>query len=726
MAACRPSGLGAADLVLRAGLAAVVALAVSRGRRWSWLVTAAMATAFAGGWFQVLAALGLLGAFGAGFMAHRWRLLGAIVGALSVQGLLRLPTDGPLALLDFHGGSALVAAAAMAPVLVSGYRHSRSPTRRVTRYLVLVGALGVVAVGVLFAAGSMAARGHVERAITSSRQALQAARGGQAGRAETLLDDADEEFSSAHRYVGTWWVAPARAVPVLGYQARALDRLTAEGSRLAAQNRDTIRTADYHDLRYRSGAFNLALVDRVRQPLRRSTAALQRARDTADRMDSPWLVSPFQSRIHQYRADLVDALDDAQLAGNATEVLPGLLGGDGTRRYLVLFTTPAEERGLGGFVGDYAELTATGGKVRMTRSGPVDDLLTGAAPGTRTLLGPTDYLNRYGRYQIPDHFQDITISPDFPSVASVAAQLYPQSGGTPVDGVLAVDPYGLQALLTFTGPVHVDGLAEPLTKDNAAQVLLKDQYLRFGRDDERSDFLRQATRNTFEKLTSGDLPAPESIANTMSAQARGGHFLMWSSRRDEEQFFTRLHADGTFPRPDGGDLLAVRAQNSGHNKIDIYLHRTVAYQARVDPRTGQVEATATVTFTNDAPAGGLPNYVIGNTVNAPTGSNRINLSVYSALQAEQVSIDGTPVAAASEVELGWRVYSMPLLLGPGQTRTIVLRLSGTVAAPYHLTLSPQPAVNPESDTVSIDAGGLGHARLGPGLLTEDRRISLDR
>jgi len=64
---------------------------------------------------------------------------------------------------------------------------------------------------------------------------------------------------------------------------------------------------------------------------------------------------------------------------------------------------------------------------------------------------------------------------------AILAQLYPQSGGPSIDGVLAIDPYGLAALLNFTGPIDVPGLAEPLTSANAAQVLLTQQYISFNR-----------------------------------------------------------------------------------------------------------------------------------------------------------------------------------------------------------------------------------------------------
>jgi len=69
------------------------------------------------------------------------------------------------------------------------------------------------------------------------------------------------------------------------------------------------------------------------------------------------------------------------------------------------------------------------------------------------------------------------MSPQFPSAAEVMASLYPQSGGSEVDGVFAVDADVLAALLEFTGPVQVAGRAEPITAENARQFMLLDQHV---------------------------------------------------------------------------------------------------------------------------------------------------------------------------------------------------------------------------------------------------------
>src|SRR5262249_29776607 len=162
-------------------------------------------------------------------------------------------------------------------------------------------------------------------------------------------------------------------------------------------------------------------------------------------------------RIGQLRTDLAKAGRESDLAALAVKDAPALLGADGTRHYFVAFMTPAETRGLGGFIGAYGELTADRGRIALTRSGQATHLV-GNPSLSLHLTGPADYLARYGAFKPQDHFEDLTYSPDFPSVERVIAELYPEVGGDHIDGVLVLDPYALEALLKFTGPVSVAGL----------------------------------------------------------------------------------------------------------------------------------------------------------------------------------------------------------------------------------------------------------------------------
>jgi hypothetical protein len=444
--------------------------------------------------------------------------------------------------------------------------------------------------------------------------------------------------------------------------------------------------------------------------LRRSTARL-------DAIDRTWLLPPVAHRLDDFDERLVGAADDAQTAEDVLRIVPGLLGGDGARHYFVAFTNPAEARGLGGLLGNYGELEAIEGEVRMTRSGSTLDIEP-PVPGVRVLTGPKEYLDRYGRYRPADYLRDATFSPHLPSVAEVISQLYPQAGGSEVDGVLVLDPYALAALLEFTGPIEVPGYPTTLTSENLADITLKQQYIDFAdRNDVRKDLLVDATEIAFDRLLEGDLPSPGDLIDALGPMVRQRRLMFWSPIESEQSLFTSIHADGTMPAADGQDAFMLVHQNYGNSKIDAYLQRSISYEAVVDESTGRVESTVTITLRNDAPATGLPRYVIANHRGEPSGSNVMNLTAFTALTVRSATLDGEPVRLAGGTEGGLNAFDLRLAIPSKGTRRLVLDLVGGVdlrLSPYRLTLAPQGAVNPDRVAVTVDGQpavlcGSGHA-----------------
>src|SRR5262249_59032064 len=95
----------------------------------------------------------------------------------------------------------------------------------------------------------------------------------------------------------------------------------------------------------------------------------------------PWRVAPVADGVDGVRAEVAGARPDADRAADAVRVLPAIFGADRPTHWLVAFVTPAEGRGRTGFMGNFAELTASGGKVDMTRFGRAAEPEAGGAPG---------------------------------------------------------------------------------------------------------------------------------------------------------------------------------------------------------------------------------------------------------------------------------------------------------------------------------------------------------
>ncbi|MGA2521743.1 MAG: hypothetical protein ABSG81_13130 [Acidimicrobiales bacterium] len=126
-AGCHPTGTRVVDPIYTGVFAALITYLASRAGRETLLVFSAVAVVMSRSWLDIPAAIALLIAFTAVFPEHSRRRVGGVVGALGVQAVLRWP---PIA---FHGSTALVATAVVAPLFVSGFRRMSSREKRRTK-----------------------------------------------------------------------------------------------------------------------------------------------------------------------------------------------------------------------------------------------------------------------------------------------------------------------------------------------------------------------------------------------------------------------------------------------------------------------------------------------------------------------------------------------------------------------------------------------------------------
>ncbi len=740
------TGIGVLDAVLRAVLCGATVLVVGGGpfpgragsrsstrspaRRAAnrWLVVAAAALVLAGAgpssvWLAG-AGLGLAG----GAVAGRLRapVIMALSAGLTTQAALRLGRP------DAELATATLATVAFAMLIGAGVTALPRARRRQALRAGWA-ALGVAAAcSFLGLVAAAQARPAMESGLRSATAGLAEARTGKVERSSQRLDAAARSFATAHGAVDAWWARPALAVPVLGRHSRALRAMAASGATLSESGARAAGVVDVADLRLDRGAVPLERIAALEAQARLAFSELTTAEARLQRVASPWLVPPVSGRLGELSEGVEEARSAAETAMLGAEVAPALLGADGPRRYFLAVLTPSELRGSGGLIGNFGEVSADRGRLRLDRLGRIGELVSAGKPATRQLVGaPPDYVARYAQFEVARLFQDVTLSPDFPSVARVIAGLYPQAGGRPLDGVIAIDPIGLAALLEVVGPVEVREWPVPITADNAAQVLLFDQYVRFQGDNaDRVDFLGKVTQAVWQRLTT-TTPSVVQLARTLGPVVAQKHFQLASTRPDEERAFSSLGAAGAMA-PVTGDFLGVVTQNSANNKIDWFLRRSVNYQARIDPSSGTVRSAARIVLRNGAPASGLPAYVIGSAREPPLppGTNRMYLSVYTPWLLNSAKADGKPLFMAPDRELDRQVYSAYVSIPPGGSLTVELELEGQLDTRhgYRLDLHRQPFLAPDDFSASVlsaDGWALGR-RGGSQWASEQFRLSTDR
>ena len=698
-----PTGVALWDAALLAGFTVGLGVAAAAADRRLLLLAVVAVTAMAvagdGGILAAGAALGTAGAVAAlGFRLPAPKAFAGACTALALVGL-RWPAGETSRLAVGAALVSVLAAAALA-------RASTRARRRVVAGGAALLVAGGIAAG-LYGVHALAARDELERAADLARRGLDAARDGRIEDATAALASAERDFADARRRLDRWSARPARFVPGLAQNGRALHTIASTGERLAAASVDVSSEVDIDDLRLRRGVLDLEQVVAARRGLAALAGLLDDAGAALADARGPLLVPVVDDALDDLDGEVAAAGESTSITLEVLRVLPELLGADGPRRWFLGLQGVSEARATGGIIGSSGILTTDAGRISLGPLGRTAELNSAGDPSTRTLIGPPDYVARYRRYQVERVWQNVTLSPDGPSVAQVVEGLYPQSGGVEVDGVVLVDHVALAALLQLTGPVEVETWPEPLTAENVAGILLHEQYLRYPRP-ERVDFLADAARGVFDRLTAGDLPAPDRLIEVFADAVAGRHLLLHSTDARQQALFKRLALDGALP-PVQSDFLALVTQNASGNKIDWFLRRSLTYDATVGA-DGGVDAELTVRLHNGAPASGLPHYVIGGVGEEPTadGENRMLFSVYTPLGLEGATIDGRPLELRTERELGRNVHETRITVPPGGNATVVLRLRGTVdvADGYVLDVRAQPTVVPDDVEVVLDGEGV--------------------
>ena len=714
LADAEPTGGPLLDAFYRSLIMVATIAAAARARRRVLLVAAAVVAIGSDGWMLAPAGTALVLSFALAWTDRRDRVAGGLAGMLIAWTALNLSWPA-----SPTGASALLAAVALVPLWFSGYRVSRRGTRRNIRIGLLVAAVAMV-IGVV--SGAVLAATQRSTLVDAADSTVAAARvistGSGEGSGRSFRNN-QEQFDSVASAAGSWWAAPARLVPGVAQNVRAVEIAASAGAELNGVAAGLAATVDYDALSRPDGSIDLPLLASYEEPTASASLAVRTARSQLSDVRAPWLVPPIADQLDEFLAHLDEAAGATTIAAAATRELPGILGADGPRRYLLLLGSPAEARDLGGHIGNWAELTAVDGKLDVARVGEPYELFSPASavrpelssdldlPASLVEMDPTRFPQNWGA------------SPDLATVGRLAADLYPRTpGGAPIDGVLYADPTAFAALLEVTGPIEADGFM--MTADNAVQFLTVDQFQPSAGDgtqqpggDERS--VTPFVRSALERFTDSPHPSPSQLANAFGGAISAGHLQFATSTVPPRGLLRLTGLDQPIAREQGGDFVAVVTRNANPSKIDSFLHRTIDYFVEWDAASGATRSRVVVTLRNDASGSGASGLVNGAAVAIPLGTNRTELSILSPFDAVGAMVDGVPVGVGTREDVhGLSRHSLVVDLAPGGEQTVILDLEGRVerGPAYRLGWYNQPLPNEDDSRVIIDPDG---AKLSNGI-----------
>jgi hypothetical protein len=328
--------------------------------------------------------------------------------------------------------------------------------------------------------------------------------------------------------------------------------------------------------------------------LEQAEALLSQAQAQLDAVDLNAISPGLARRPARLKQRLPQLVTGAQLARG----LPALLGATSPQTYLILTQNADELRPSGGYINAAGHIVIDRGQIveLVMQDSYAIDRLSDAYPYPPQPLY---------QYMAADYWvlRDAGWSPDFPTTARTAIELYALGQGVQATGVIALDQYALPALLQAVGPLKVED--QSVTGRNVVELLR--QHWAPGEEKsfrewwpQRKSFgvaLLYAIKQKFEQ-DSASIKLPV-LAKALERTLAEKHMLIYLEDPAWNEFLTHENWAGALAAASRDYLMVVEA-NVGFNKASAKVDRQLTYQVVLET-DGSATARATMQYQHSAP-----------------------------------------------------------------------------------------------------------------------------
>ena len=436
-----------------------------------------------------------------------------------------------------------------------------------------------------------------------------------------------------------------------------------------------------------------------------------------------------RSRIHsellpasirtQYRM-LDDKFNLLQAGVQILQVAPQLFGANGAQNYIILAQNRDELRATGGFISGIGLLTMDDSKILhfgLGDSYQIDDF-------SKPYPKPPEPLKRF---MLADYWvtRDANWSPDFPTSALQAQDLFTLSTGDQTQGVIAINQLVVKQLLETLGPVQVPGTEEPVTAENVEYFMRQawapspDEGLSPEWWLHRKDFMQLLGSVIMDRaMSTSNQELQLGLAKTIMELLDQGQLLIYLNNPAAQSALETAGWDGSL-HPGSSDYLYLVDSNVGFNKVDTIIQRSVSSRvdlSDLDHPVGELTLSYTHTGTGDIACKQEINYGNGTYLDMQRRCYLDYWRVYVPAGAAFISSNAQPVPAAELLNgMGWsgqvesmageantQVFAGLLMLPLSQSSRIaisytlpsgIIREVGAHHYEYSLSIQVQPGLD---------------------------------
>ncbi|HWC13714.1 MAG TPA: DUF4012 domain-containing protein [Actinomycetota bacterium] len=437
-----------------------------------------------------------------------------------------------------------------------------------------------------------------------------------------------------------------------------------------------------------------------------------------------------------------EVLADAEIG---FELLPDLLGANEPRTYLIGMQNPAEQRGTGGSILQFAPLRIVEGKPSLPKkkaSFSVYEVDKNRQTFDIDLPPDAWYV---AQIEDAQRFGNANWSPDWPLSAQLLLRYaYAAEPSLPeIHGVFAVDPIMLQNLMRGVGRFKTN-YGNVINQRRAVGFLLNKAYAAFPIPSIRRNVLQVVVDRFYEGIVKPKRPTE--LIQGFGASLTEKHMQIWLRDPAEQAFIERMDWDGGLEPARGADYLNVVEQNVGGNKLDYFQQQTHELDVAFDGDDAHNTVKVSVSNETFLPQ---PRYVMGDSGGHEHGLTRPMMNVYApgsarlvaaeargtlyAMESGAAAWSGSPPMPPEHLELGKKVWPVAFKIPVGDTASVtydyevpdVVRTRDGRRV-YRLVVQHQPKVNPETLVVRVHLPPGARAVHAPGFERTGDVLLLER
>ena len=420
---------------------------------------------------------------------------------------------------------------------------------------------------------------------------------------------------------GPLWV-PLTFIPVYGDDVKSIRTLAEVANKLSEQVLIPIAqglSTDGNARLFVDGGFNIPVIQAMLTPIGAASDTIRECARQVNELSEPHIVQ-LMSPVMTVKSLMSVLSEVTGYASDLSRALPGILGANGPRTYLIMACSEAELRSVGGFPGSTGLMTVDNGKLEIGEMtapnlsfAQSEDEVLELTDEERTLFG-----TRAGEY-----FYDAGYNPHFPRAAEIMKSIWDANKKPPFDGIISVDPVFLQSILELTGGVTTsDGVA--VNGSNAAEVLMNSAYIMYSTesfedestessdiaaDDQKTAYaLASAKQNAFfSEVASLALDAffgnIDSVSMLSAVQVIGDsiadkRIYMWVANPEEQAVIEKLDAACAISMSEANPELGVYLATTIASKGNWYINSDTTMGNETKNADGSTSYSVTTTITN--------------------------------------------------------------------------------------------------------------------------------